>query len=197
LGAYINCYGFLRQDVARYYPTYPDSPRSGFMFALDVGALIRAGVPPGHHDLKVRVGDREQTFADVPHTAGIPVFFTCADADEDFASIGYIDYPSGRDFVKGTVTFFGWAIDDNDDGVENVEIWVDGTFSGVAIYGHPRTDVRASYPTISNSLYSGWTFTFDTTQLSDGPHRMTVRVRDMEGFTSEIGSRDFVVDNPN
>lgn len=194
LGGYINCYGLPRYDVQRYYPTYPDAPRAGFNFTLDVGALIALGVPSGHHVLKVRVGDQEQTFADLPNTSGIPVFFQCVEETRDFASLGYIDSPVNYDFVKGNVVFHGWAVDENF-GVQNVEIIVDGNFMGLATYGFTRTDVQAAYPTIQNSVNSGWRFTLDTTQLSDARHRLTVRVLDRAGNRSEIGSVDFYVDN--
>ena len=46
---FANCYGLPRYDVARYYPNYPDAPRAGFLFTLDVGALMRLGVRPGNH----------------------------------------------------------------------------------------------------------------------------------------------------
>lgn len=196
LGAYVNCYGFNRPDVARLYPTYPDSPRAGFEFSLDVGTLMALGVPPGQHTLKLRIGDEQQTFADVPGPDGIPVFFTCATADHDYASQGFIEFPTPFAYASGTATFRGWAIDEND-GVQNVEIWVDGTFSGLAAYGSPRPDVNAVYPTVSGSYYSGWSFNFDTTQLSDGHHRLTVRVLDRDGHYAEIGSADFLVDNAN
>ncbi|HET7712529.1 MAG TPA: hypothetical protein VFL80_11415, partial [Thermoanaerobaculia bacterium] len=39
-GAYANCYGLPRYDVQRFFPTYPDAPRAGFMFTMDVGALM-------------------------------------------------------------------------------------------------------------------------------------------------------------
>lgn len=196
LGAYTNCYGLPRYDVSKYYPTYPDAPFSGFMFTLDVGSLMALGVPAGHHVLKVRVGDQEQTFADLPNTSGIPVFFQCADATTDFASIGYIDFPKDYDFVKGTVVFSGWALDDNA-GVQQVEVIVDGNFMGIATYGLARPDVHATYPTMVGSNNAGWRFTLDTTQLSDARHRVTVRVLDRFGHRSEIGSVDFYVDNPN
>jgi hypothetical protein len=196
LGAFVNCYGLPRFDVQRYYPTYPDAPRSGFMFTLDVGALMAIGVPAGHHVLKVRVGDQEQTFADLPNTSGIPVFFQCADQTTDFASQGYIDFPKDHDFVKGDVTFSGWALDDNG-GVQQVEVLVDGNLLGIASYGYARPDVRAAYPTSLNSGNSGWRFTMDTTQLGDNRHRLTVQVLDRQGHRSIIGSVDFYVDNPN
>jgi hypothetical protein len=194
-GGFINCKGLPRFDVQRYYPTYPDSPLSGFMFTLDVGGLIASGVPQGGHSLKVRVGDQEQTFADIPNTSGIPVFFACAEETQDFASIGFIDYPNKMDFLKGTVSFLGWAIDENQ-GVRNVEILVDGNFMGIAQYGIARPDVQAAYPTVRNSYNSGWRYTIDTTQLSDARHRLTVRVTDGFGNKTIIGSADFYVDNP-
>lgn len=194
LGGYINCYGLPRFDVQRYYPTYPDAPRAGFNFTLDVGALLARGVASGHHTLKVRVGDQEQTFADLPNTSGIPVFFQCVEETSDFASRGYIDNPINYDFVKGNVVFHGWALDENL-GVQNVEIFVDGNFMGIASYGHSRPDVQAAYPTIPGAAQSGWRFNLDTTQLSDARHRVTVQVLDRAGFRSTIGSVDFYVDN--
>jgi hypothetical protein len=196
--ALVNCKGLTRFDVARYFPTYPDSPGAGFMFALDVGALItQRGFSEGSHTLKIRVGDQEQTFSDIPNTSGIPVTFRCVGNNQDLASFGYIDFPQRFDFIKGTVVFTGWALDQNVGGVQSVEIWIDGVLAGVAQYGLPRTDVHSTYPTITNSLNSGWRFTFDTTQLSDARHRMTVRVIDSGGRSAEIGSVDFYVDNPN
>jgi hypothetical protein len=196
LNAYVNCYGLPRFDVQRFYPTYPDSPRSGFFFALDVGVLMTEGVRPGNHVLKVRVGDQEQTFADLPSTSGIPLFFTCRTGDQDFPSLGFIDFPVNMDFLGGTVVFRGWALDENQGGVKAVEIYVDGNRMGQAEYGSFRTDVQATYPQITRSLFSGWTYTIDTLQLSDARHRLTVRVIDQLGHVSEIGSRDFIVDNP-
>ncbi len=192
--AYVNCYGLPRFDVARYYPTYPDSPRAGFLFTLDVGSLLALGVRPGHHVLKVRVGDQEQTFADIPNTSGIPVFFQCATDLPDFPSIGFIDSPRNAAFVKGDVTFLGWAIDENG-GVQEVQILVDGNLLGKAQLGIPRTDVQAAYPMIRDSLNSGWKFTADTRKLSDARHRLTVRVIDRQGIATIIGSSDFYVDN--
>ena len=90
--AYVNCYGLPRFDVQRFYPTYPDAPHAGFMFTLDVGALLAIGVHPGNHVLKVRVGDQQQTFAELPGPQGIPVFFECAE-DRVAAAIGFIDIP--------------------------------------------------------------------------------------------------------
>jgi hypothetical protein len=196
LGGFTNCYGLPRYDVQRYYPTYPDSPRSGFMFTMDVGALLALGVRPGNHVLKVRVGDQEQTFATLPNEDGIPVFFTCADINQDLASIGSIDVPTSFDFMKGTVQLQGWAADENG-GVTAVEIIIDGNYIGAAEYGFARPDVQQQFPQIFNSATSGWRFSLDTTKLSNARHRLTVRVLDNFGHRSEIGSTDFYTQNTN
>jgi N-acetylmuramoyl-L-alanine amidase len=190
---FTNCYGLPRFDVQRYYPTYPDAPRSGYMFTLDVGALIALGVRQGSHVLKVRVGDQQQTFAELPGPQGIPVFFECAE-NRVAAVQGFIDIPTQFDYVKGNVTFQGWAANERNN-ILQVEILVDGNFIGVAQYGFPRPDVQQANPFLNNALNSGWRFTMDTTKLSNARHRLTVRVLDNQNLRTEIGSVDFYVQN--
>jgi hypothetical protein len=194
-GAFANCYGLERQDVAKYYPNYPDSVRSGFMFTLDVGALLAIGVPQGSAILKVRVGDLQQTFAELPGPQGVNVFFTCAEINQDFASVGYIDVPAPFDYVGGDVTFQGWALDENV-GVAAVELFIDGVFVGQAQIGFPRPDVQVLNPHIFNNANSGWRFTMDTRLLSNARHQLTARVLDQQGRRSIIGTVDFYVQNP-
>jgi hypothetical protein len=197
LGQFANCYGLPRFDVQRYYPTFPDAPRAGFLFTLDVGTLLNLGVREGLHRLSVRVGDAEQTFTEIPNDDGIPVFFQCAENDDfDFAGFGFIEFPTIMDFVGGTVVFRGWALETRGD-IVAVELLVDGNFIGVAQYGLPRSDVGDHYPHIINSDFSGWAFTFDTRFLSNARHRLTVRTLDSRGNRSEIGSADFFVLNNN
>jgi hypothetical protein len=192
---YVNCYGLTRFDVERYYPNYPDAPRSGFLFTMDVGALLALGVRPGNHILKVRVGDEQQTFTELPNPDGIPVFFECA---ENFvaSAVGFIDVPHTSDFVKGTVTFQGWALTERNSLVA-VEILVDGDFQGTAQYGFPRPDVAQQYPYLVGSQNSGWRFIMDTTKFGNGHHRVTARVLDFSGLRTEIGSVDFYTQNAN
>ncbi|MGH9424586.1 MAG: Ig-like domain-containing protein, partial [Thermoanaerobaculia bacterium] len=143
-GAYANCYGLPRFDVERYYPNYPDAPHSGFLFTMDVGALMASGVRPGNHVLKVRVGDEQQTFTDLPNRDGIPVFFECAE-DRVAAAVGFIDVPRPSDFMSGVVTFQGWAATERN-AIVVVEILVDGDFKGSAQLNFPRPDVVVQYP---------------------------------------------------
>ncbi len=193
-GGYANCYGVPRYDVERFYPNYPDSPRAGFIFTLDIGNLINLGVREGSHNIKVRVGDLQQTVTELPGPQGLPVFFKCADSSFDSPSFGFIDIPSPvMDYVTGNVVFQGWALDF--DGVVAVEIIVDGNYVGQAQYGFPRSDVHDQNPQFLGSLNSGWRFTMDTTKLSNARHRVTARVLDTRGNRAEIGSTDFYVLN--
>ena len=100
---------------------------------MDVGALLALGVRPGNHILTVRVGDQEQTFTQLPNKDGIPVFFECAE-DRVAAAVGYIDVPHPFDYVKGVVTFQGWAMTEGNS-VAGVEVLIDGDFEGTAQYG--------------------------------------------------------------
>jgi N-acetylmuramoyl-L-alanine amidase len=192
---YANCYGLPRFDVQRYYPTYPDSPRSGYLFTLDVGALIALGVHPGNHTLKIRVGDLQQNFSELPTRDGIPVFFTCVTDTQDFPSFGFIDVPTTYDYVKGNTTFQGWALDENG-GVRVVSMFIDGNFVGNSQIALPRPDVAQLWPFIFGSVNSGWRFTMDTTRLSNARHRLTVQVTDGGGHQTIIGSVDFYTQNP-
>ena len=193
-GEFANCYGLPRYDVQRFYPTFPDAPRAGFLFTLDVGALMTLGVRPGNHQLMIRVGDREQTFAEIPNRDGIPVWFQCVDNTFAFAGFGFIEYPNQFDYVGGTVVFRGWALEDRNS-IAVVEVIVDGNYVGQAQYGYARPDVAAQHPEITNGTNSGWQFTMDTKTLSNARHRLTVRVVDSHGNRSEIGSVDFYVEN--
>ncbi|HEV7428419.1 MAG TPA: hypothetical protein VGQ46_18840 [Thermoanaerobaculia bacterium] len=194
-GNYVNCYGMPRFDVERYYPNYPDSPRSGYLFTMDVGALLALGVRPGNHILKVRVGDQDGTFTELPNRDGLPVFFECAE-DRVASAVGFIDVPHTSDFMKGTVTFQGWAVIEGSP-LSSVEIIVDGDFKGQAQYGFPRPDVAVQYPFLPNSQNSGWRFVIDTTKLGNSKHRLTVRVVNFTGQKTEIGSVDFYTQNAN
>jgi hypothetical protein len=194
-GVFTNCYGLPRFDVQKYYPNYPDVPRAGFLFTMDVGALLALGVREGNHILKVRVGDQQQTFTELPGPQGLPVFFQCSQVGLASFS-GFIDVPAPFDYMKGTVVFQGWAGAEFSS-VASVEIIVDGTTVGLAQYGFPRPDVQAQYPFFRNILNSGWRFTFDTTKLRNERHRLTVRVVDIIGNKTEIGSVDFYTQNAN
>ena len=138
----------------------------------------------------MRVGDEEET---VTQLGAMSVEVLCGGAD--FPAFGYIDTPLNYQFINGIFNVFGWAFDFN--GVQRVEIDVDGQVVGNATYGLSRPDVPRNDPRAPSSNL-GFAFDLDTTRLSDSEHDLVVYVVDnrsgIPGRT-EIGRRKFVVNN--
>jgi N-acetylmuramoyl-L-alanine amidase len=199
-GGQTNCYGLRRTDIEQVYPTLKDSPHSGFRFVLDIGHLVTALPIPGYepqyvqgaHILTIRAGDHASQIRDI---AEIPVTFVCDQNLPNENSVGDIDLPRNGLLYHGTVTTSGWALDWN--GVQSVQILVDGHPAGFAAYGFPRPDVPelSYYPGFPSGGAPGWQFPLDTTQLNNGEHFLDVIVTDTLGATTYIGKRRFVVNN--
>jgi hypothetical protein len=209
----VNCYGINRPDVARNYSGYVNADNAGFLFnfglvrsSIDSSGLIAITVPtadstvfnivgfttPGKHTLAVRVGDEEET---VTQLGAMSVDVFCDNTGAQFPAIGYIDTPSDYQFINGIFNVFGWAFDFN--GVQRIEVDVDGQVVGTATYGLSRPDVPATDPRVP-SVSVGFSFNLDTTRLSDSEHDLVIYVVDQQfgipGRT-EIGRRKFVVNN--
>jgi hypothetical protein len=54
--------------------------------------------------------------------------------------------------------------------------------------------VAAAYPHVAPDD-SGWSFALDTTTLANGPHSLTVRVRDLTGNEAALPPRAITVSN--
>jgi hypothetical protein len=192
LGGPVDCYGVRRLDLERIFPLVKDSPHAGFRFLLDVGDLIAFGYSEGSHTLSIRSGDIAGQVAEIYR---IPVVFRCDDLLGNEASFGDIDLPAENLLFGGAdVEVTGFAVDF--DGVERVEIFVDGALRGIATLGLPRPDVAASFPGYPGVATAGWTFSLDVTELSDGFHHLQVIVVDEEGAATLVGERNFKVNNP-
>jgi large repetitive protein len=210
---FINCYGINRPDVARNYSGYVNADNAGFAFSFalirsstDPSGLIAIARPtvdpetfevvgytlPGKHTLAVRVGDEEET---VTQLGAMSVDVFCDEGQADRPAFGYIDQPFEYQFINGIFTVLGWAVDL--DGVQRIEVDVDGQVVGTATYGLARPDVPANDPRVA-SINVGFSFALDTTRLSDSEHDLVIYVVD-RGFgtprRTEIGRRKFVVNN--
>ena len=155
-------YGANRPDVCTVFPNRAGCPNVGWGFLFATTLL-----PDG------------------PHTVSITA--SSSDSQTYTASSGFlvnngappmrvfIDSPGAQSgTISGPATFSGWAVDDFA-AIGNVAISIDGVPQGLATYGGSRPDVCAVYPGRSGCPNVGWTFSFDTSLLSDGPHTLDVR----------------------
>lgn len=92
-----------------------------------------------------------------------------------------IDAPGSQAGLSGTQTFSGWAIDKLSS-IARVEISVDGVSYGQATYGVSRTDVCNAYPGRPGCPNVGWAVTFNTAELGNGTHTLSVTVWTSESF---------------
>lgn len=241
-----NCYGVNRPDVARAFPGYVNADNSGFLFLFSVerdcsnwpetipcpievgsglfsvlvpgpfGFPVVAGlVASGKHTISIRVGDEKETVSQI---AAISVDVLCDTGKfVDQPAFGYIDVPTDLQFVKGMVTFSGWAFDyDNGgqdariNGILRLDMDIDGKVETSIFPPYiARADVPANDYRVPATLFSvgpvafvGWGFVFDTGTLSDGQHDFVVYAADTPNaatgrpsFRTEIGRRKFVVFN--
>jgi len=89
-----------------------------------------------------------------------------------------------QDPLCGNIEIRGWALAEG--GVNGVEISVDNGPPLTAAYGSPRHDLASLFPHVPHSLNAGFVLTFDTRQLDDGIHRLTISARAKNGKTREI-----------
>lgn len=190
LGGLTNCYGLRRLDIESTFPYLRDSPLSGFRFVLSVDDLLDFGYTPGRHVLTVRVGDISGQVRNIDE---IPVTFLCADRGVNEEGIGWIGPVRALGLPGGVLTASGWALDR--DGVTQVRIHIDGNEVGFATYGLPRPQIQAQFFDYPNSIGPGWEFSFDSRQLSNGPHHIQAVVYDVDGESTLLGEREFVVNN--
>lgn len=78
----------------------------------------------------------------------------------------------------------GWAF--SDDGIKNVDLYIDGEFTDKLIFGLERPDVESLLPCKINALKSGMCILKDlTNKLSKGSHCLTLRILTNSGYIKE------------
>ncbi len=112
---------------------------------------------------------------------------------DKLAPFGNIETPDSRATLNRNATVTGWALDNV--GIVKVEILVDGTKMGEAIYGLLRPDIALVWGSFPKANLSGFSFTFDTTVLPNGSHTLVARALDQAGNATLIGSRTVQTQN--
>lgn len=162
-----------RPDVQTAYPDYINSGKSGFEAVVDVNSLSE-----DYHSVKIRSIGKDGTKTDVD------------------TSIRIIN-PKPRIYVdnlkqvlnssKNSVVLNGWAL--HKSGVKNVNVYIDGEYSGAANYGSIRADVKAAFPIYPNADKSGYSYEVSANNLSQGSHDITIEVVGNDDTSIKYDSR--------
>ncbi len=162
-------YGTPRPDVCSVYPGRPGCPNVGYTYSLNT-----AGLSAGSHVITVTATDS----ASPPDTGSASVTVTVSTAV--IPSV-HIDAPASGSTISGTISVSGWAIDNISvvgTAISGVQVLVDGTVAGSAIYGISRPDVCSAYPGRPGCPYVGFTYALNTSSLASGSHTITVMAED-------------------
>lgn len=122
-------------------------------------------------------------------TAPLALFAVAAPAMAEFRL--NLEEPVNFGTASGVANVRGWAI--SDEGIDRIELLVDGQFAFDVPYGSERTDVQAEFPDVEGSLESGFGATFNYGNLGPGEHSLTVRAVEVTGDVIEATSNFQVV----
>ncbi|MGI8385425.1 Ig-like domain-containing protein [Robertmurraya sp. P23] len=171
-------YGIARPDVHKAYPEY-QNPYSGFTYSLDTTRFIN-----GQHTLTVKETGKNGTTKELQKLI-VNI--------QNAATKGNLESPINGSTVKGNINIKGWALDIS--GVSKIEVLVDGKITGTAEYGLPRLDVYNAYPEYKNTN-SGFQYTLDTKQFTNGVHTISVRETGNNGSITNFRQMSVDIQNP-
>lgn len=93
-----------------------------------------------------------------------------------------LNEPASNGVYSGVGMIRGWAL--SGEGVERVEVYIDGEYAFDVPYGDPRADIGNAYPDIAQSAMSGFSVPFRYNALSAGQHVISVVATD--GFGEKV-----------
>ncbi|MBN1780226.1 T9SS type A sorting domain-containing protein [bacterium] len=119
------------------------------------------------------------------------------------APFGSFDTPLDGSTVSGSVPFTGWVLDDI--GIKSVIIYRISNGNQIAVgqavlVRGARPDIESNYPGYPMNDKSGWSYSVPTHQLPNGGNGMytfTVVVRDLDGHSTDLGTKNIICDNAN
>ncbi|HPR62817.1 MAG TPA: Ig-like domain-containing protein [Thermoanaerobaculia bacterium] len=173
-----------RDDVIEHYPEYEYTPsrHPGFTVGFNAAAYV-----DGPHTFHLVVTDAN----DVQTVIGTRTVMV--DNDINPAPRGYLDSPMPSETLGGSYPIKGWVLDE--DGIDRIEVIVDGQVAGGAVYGGERPDVYHALPMFAMSGRSGFIYNFDTTRLTSNLHTFRVQAVDTYGMTRILAERTVPVSN--
>ena len=102
----------------------------------------------------------------------------------------FLEEPLQAQAHTGVGNLRGWAL--ASDGIERVDITIDGVFAYSAPYGGSRPDVGGAFPDISNSDVSGFSLSFNYSDLEAGTHTISATAYTFSG-EAKTSSATFTV----
>lgn len=203
-------YGSGRPRVTKRYPGYVDSDAPGWVYWVDSTHFLN-----GLHKIGAIV--RSRTVGETRTLAPITVQFT--NNTQALAPFGEIEFPNDQPELRGYCSsatprysvISGWALDSgteiNNEGVGYVELLIDHSLwanslldcgylaaagGKVDCYGLRREDISRMFPTLKDSIHSGFRFVLDVGALvrsglyAPGDHWLTIRAGDIFNQRSQI-----------
>jgi len=102
-----------------------------------------------------------------------------------------LEEPVAGEIHGGIGNLRGWAV--ASEGIEKIEIWIDGAYAFDAPYGGSRGDVGGAFPEVSDSDKSGFSLAYAYSNLSPGSHTISAVAHTTAGNTSESAANFTVV----
>ena len=168
-------YGLPAPDGCGTYPGRPNCPSDGWSFPLDTTTL-----PDGTHSLGIMQNNANGTV----YTAST-TFVVANYTPINPMRISIDSYAANSSGLFGTLTLWGWVIDDNA-AIREVDVSIDGTPIGTATYGISRSDVCLAYPGRAGCPNVGWTLNYDSTLIFNGTHTLGVTGVTLNGRASTV-----------
>ena len=113
----------------------------------------------------------------------VSMLFGAAATGADSTLRVILEEPVAGETHGGVGNLRGWAV--ASEGIETIEIWIDGAYAFDAPYGGSRGDVRAAFPDVNDSDRSGFSLAYAYSTLTAGTHTIAAVARDRAGDSME------------
>jgi ADP-heptose:LPS heptosyltransferase/GT2 family glycosyltransferase len=175
-----------RPDVGNNFPLIPAARRSGFRLERQL-----EGAFTGDHVVRLSVTGREgeESACYQPVFARPWVAEPVAPPAPDLEAFKFfLDAPACKDgfaieTVRGFLSIAGWAI--ARDGIDRIEVFVDGVSQGRAHHGIRREDLQAAFPEY-DALRAGFAMMLPPQVMKKGTRAVRVDICDKAGRVKEI-----------
>ena len=159
-----------REDLKNKYSNYKYASTGGFSYRLDTGKLSN-----GNHKLKFELNEKlvKEIVISVKNNP----------------SIVNIESPINSEILSGVAIIKGYILSDYDPstfGIFNTSVHIDGESADIYALRDSiiRDDLKNKYPNYKYAEKGGFSYSLDTTKLSNGNHKIKFNLNGIEKETS-------------